>query len=81
MRWFAKQADPALTTALASFLRSSPSLFPKSNKLTTHDATTLSRLLVARGIEDPKAAEMFLSPSLSHLHSANLMSGMAAALE
>jgi single-stranded-DNA-specific exonuclease len=81
MRWFAKQADPALTTALASFLRSSPSLFPKSNKLTANDATTLSRLLVARGIEDPKAAEMFLAPSLSHLHPANLMSGMPAALE
>jgi single-stranded-DNA-specific exonuclease len=81
MRWFAKQADPALTTALASFLRESSSLFPGSNKLTAADASTLSRLLVARGIEDPQAAERFLSPSLSHLHAAGLMSGMAEALE
>ncbi len=41
----------------------------------------LARLLVTRGITDPEAAERFLAPSLSHLHSPYLMAGMQAAVE
>ena len=80
MRWFAKYADPALTNSLALFLRGAPSLQLKKD-LRSNDALTLARLLVARGISDPQAADLFLSPSLSHLHSPHLMSGMTAALE
>jgi single-stranded-DNA-specific exonuclease len=80
MRWFAKHADPALTNSLALFLRSTPSLQLKTD-LKSNDALTLARLLVARGISDPQSADLFLSPSLSHLHSPYLMSGMTPALE
>ena len=41
----------------------------------------LARLLVMRGITDGKSAGRFLSPSLSHLHSPYLMSGLTAAVE
>jgi single-stranded-DNA-specific exonuclease len=80
MRWFAKHADPGQTAALASFLRGNPSFQLQPNQLNENDATTLARLLVARGINDPQSAELFLFPSLSHLHSPHLMSGMTAAL-
>jgi hypothetical protein len=80
MRWFAKYADPALTNSLALFLRGAPSLQLKKD-LRSNDALTLAGLLVVRGISDPQSADLFLSPSLSHLHSPHLMSGMTAALE
>src|SRR5205814_10010290 len=44
-------------------------------------AFTLAGLLAARGIADPEAAERFLFPSLSHLHSPYTMSGMKAAVD
>jgi len=34
-----------------------------------------------RGIDNPEVAERFLTPSLSHLHSPYLMSGMKAAVD
>lgn len=41
----------------------------------------IARLLAARGIATPQRAEEFLSPSLSHLHSPYLMSGLRAAVD
>jgi len=43
--------------------------------------TTLARLLVMRGIDDSQTAGRFLTPSLAHLHSPYLMSGMKAAVD
>ena len=40
----------------------------------------VARLLVARGIDTPEAAERFLNPSLDDLHDPLLMLGMAAAV-
>ncbi len=41
---------------------------------------TLAKLLVLRGIDSPESALPFLSPSLAHLHSPYLMTGMKAAV-
>jgi single-stranded-DNA-specific exonuclease len=41
----------------------------------------LARLLVQRGIEELSAAEAFLHPSLSQLHSPDLMAGMREAVD
>jgi len=74
MKWLPKTADAARTKLLAAELAANASLGLK-------DARTLARLLVMRGLDDPETAERFLSPSLSHLHSPYLMSGMKAAVE
>jgi single-stranded-DNA-specific exonuclease len=42
---------------------------------------TVAELLVARGISDAESAAEFLAPSLDHLHSPYLMTGMQAAIE
>jgi single-stranded-DNA-specific exonuclease len=41
----------------------------------------IARLLAARGIVTPEQAAEFLSPSLAHLHSPYLMSGLRAAVQ
>ena len=41
----------------------------------------IARLLAARGITTPEQAQEFLSPSLSHLHSPYLMTGLRAAVD
>src|SRR6266849_3595167 len=75
MRWVAKNADAAAAETLAAELSIQPSLGLKNPKL----ATTVARLLLMRGISGAEAAEHFLAPSLSHLHSPYLMSGMKTA--
>jgi single-stranded-DNA-specific exonuclease len=67
MRWLAKSANQSQVDALATALRGKNSVVP--------------RLLVMRGITDPIEAERFLAPSLSHLHSPYVMSGMKAAVD
>ena len=42
---------------------------------------TLAKLLVLRGIDSPESALPFLLPSLDHLHSPYLMTGMKAAVD
>src|SRR5438477_3986273 len=42
---------------------------------------TLAKLLLLRGIQGPESAMSFLSPSISHLHSPYMLSGMKAAVE
>ncbi len=44
-------------------------------------AAVLARLLVIRGIDQIEMAERYLSPSLAHLHSPYLMTGMKAAVD
>jgi single-stranded-DNA-specific exonuclease len=77
MKWALKTADPARLESLAEELRSHSSFGAK-----THDqATTLARLLIMRGITDAESAARFLSPSLSHLHPPELMTGLRAAVD
>src|SRR5882724_11187311 len=77
MRWDLKTADPRTVEHLAAELNSQPSLRLKNPQI----ASTLARLLVMRGISEGEAAERFLSPALSHLHSPYLMAGMKAAVD
>src|SRR5277367_5120602 len=77
MRWIPKAADPNRIEGLGEGLLSNASLGLKDRQL----ASTLASLLVMRGIDDPETAERFLAPSLSHLHSPYLMSGMKAAVD
>src|SRR5271170_3935975 len=77
MKWISKTADSSYVELLAAALSSSTAIGLKERQL----ATTLARLLVMRGIDDPETAERFLAPSLAHLHSPYLMSGMKAAVD
>jgi single-stranded-DNA-specific exonuclease len=77
MRWVPKIADAAQTEVLAAALLSNAGLSLKDPTV----AATLARLLVLRGIDDSETAERFLTPSLGHLHSPYLMSGMKAAVD
>jgi single-stranded-DNA-specific exonuclease len=77
MRWDLKTADSAAVERLAAELISQPSLCLKNPEI----ASTLARLLLMRGISEVEAAEHFLAPALSHLHSPYLMSGMKTAVD
>src|SRR6202521_3746618 len=77
MKWVSKAADAGHVELLATALFSNASLSLKDPQL----ASTLARLLVMRGIDDYETAERFLTPSLSHLHSPYLMSGMQSAVD
>jgi single-stranded-DNA-specific exonuclease len=78
VKWQLKPASSELVAALAAALQK------QSRLALTHDpslAHTLARLLVMRGIADPDDAIRFLAPSLTHLHSPYLMTGMQAAVD
>jgi single-stranded-DNA-specific exonuclease len=77
MKWVSKNADPAVVDRLSAELISESSLGLKNAEL----ASTIARLLVTRGISEAEAAKHFLTPSISHLHSPDLMTGMKAALD
>jgi single-stranded-DNA-specific exonuclease len=77
MRWIFKNVDSRPVQLLSEGLRSRAALGITNPHLTS----TLARLLVARAITDAEAAEYFLLPSLSHLHSPYFMSGMKTAVD
>jgi single-stranded-DNA-specific exonuclease len=66
MRWVFREADPTEVNRLASEAGIAP---------------ILARILLTRGIRTAEEAARFLSPSLAHLHSPYLMSGMRVAVE
>src|SRR5581483_11202861 len=74
MRWVPKIADPVEVEVLAAELRG-------NGTRDTNFSSVVARLLVARGIRDGASAERFLAPSLAHLHSPYLMSGMKTAVD
>jgi single-stranded-DNA-specific exonuclease len=77
MRWDLKTTDSSAVECLAAQLFSQSSLGLKNPEV----ASTLARLLMIRGIADGEAAGRFLAPSLSHLHSPYLMTGMKTAVD
>jgi single-stranded-DNA-specific exonuclease len=77
MKWASKTANAAQVDSFADELRSNAGLGVKDVSL----ASTLARLLITRGITDPAAAARFLSPSLSHLHPPEQMTGLRAAVD
>jgi single-stranded-DNA-specific exonuclease len=66
MRWVFREADSSEIARLASEAGIAP---------------IVARILLTRGIRTGEEAERFLSPSLAHLHSPYLMSGMNAAVD
>ena len=66
MRWALRNADAAVVERLARETGLSP---------------TIARLLVARGVESAEGASRFLSPSIDHLHSPYLMTGLRQAVQ
>ena len=66
MRWALRTADPTIVQTLASELKLS---------------SIVARLLATRGITSAEAAQRFLWPELSHLHSPYDMLGMKCAVE
>lgn len=76
MRWNLKQTQPDRVQALAEQI-SSLGFFQKSPAV----SCILAKLLLLRGIDSPTSAAPFLSPSLDHLHSPYLMTGMRAAID
>jgi single-stranded-DNA-specific exonuclease len=77
MKWVFKTAETSRVEVLARELKSNAALDLRNSPL----APVLARLLVMRGIGEAESAERFLSPSLAHLHSPYLMSGMKAAVD
>jgi single-stranded-DNA-specific exonuclease len=77
MKWVFKTAETSRVEVLARELKSNAALGLRNSPL----APVLARLLVMRGIGEAESAERFLSPSLAHLHSPYLMSGMKAAID
>jgi len=77
MKWVPKAVDATRIELLAAELAANARLGLRDPQLTS----TLARLLVMRGTDDYETAERFLTPSLAHLHSPYLMSGMKAAVD
>jgi single-stranded-DNA-specific exonuclease len=77
MQWIQKPTDGVSAEALSACLRSD-SRFGGS---VARSASVLAPLLVRRGISNVEDAHRFLSPSLAHLHSPELMTGLRAALD
>src|SRR5580693_9442312 len=78
MKWLPKTVAEAEISSLARDLRSVTALNLNGD---AHLASTLARLLVMRGITDPADAERYLIPSIAHLHSPYLLSGMRQAVD
>ena len=76
MQWIHKTTDHALVAPLIAGLRNEPSL-----RRVAHAAHILAPLLVRRGITDSESASAFLSPTLSHLHAPERMTGLRAAVD
>ena len=74
MRWIQKPIDHPLVAPLIDGLRANPALRGVSGHI-------LAPLLVRRGITDADSAATFLSPSLSHLHAPERMSGLRLAVD
>ena len=76
MQWIHKTTDHTLVATLIAGLRAEPSL-----RRIAHAAPLLAPLLLRRGITDPESASAFLSPTLSHLHAPERMTGLRAAVD
>src|SRR5258708_7550263 len=78
MRWILRDVNGHLLASLPSELRDSPVL---RGAVSVQALPILSSLLVRGGITDADSATRFLTPSLSHLHPPEQMSGIPAAVD
>jgi single-stranded-DNA-specific exonuclease len=76
MRWLQKTTDQTQVDPLIAALRSG-----SARRGVANAAPILAPLLVRRGITDLESANVFLSPSLSHLHAPDRMMGLRAAVD
>jgi single-stranded-DNA-specific exonuclease len=75
MKWIPKCVDESKVPTLVVELRQQCGI------KTAPQAEILARLLIMRGVEDGESAHRFLSPSLAHLYSPYLLTGMKAAVD
>src|SRR5579871_4715003 len=73
MKWIPRTAAPDLVETIAAGLRADTRFRESAN--------VLASLLANRGIADTDSAQRFLSPSLSHLHLPDQMTGLRAAVD
>ena len=78
MQWNQKPSDRSAVESLITALRADPVF---RGHPAARSASILAPLLVRRGIADAEAAHRFLSPSLSHLHLPEQMTGLRAAVD
>ena len=83
-RWQLAVDDPARVQILAVSLRDLPFASCQSNGRSSPSASslhTLAGLLLRRGLSDAESAARFLSPSLTHLHLPEQMTGVRCAVD
>jgi single-stranded-DNA-specific exonuclease len=78
MQWIQKPTDQSQVAQLIASLRNDSAFRGTASARTAH---ILAPLLVRRGITDAASAQHFLAPSLTHLHSPELMTGLQAAVD
>ena len=79
MQWIPKPTDQSLVDP--SDCRLCGLMPPSAEPPALERAHILAPLLVRRGITNADAAQRFLSPSLSHLHAPDQMTGLRAAVD
>lgn len=77
MQWIYKPTDTPAVESLIASLRSDSSFRATA---AARAANVLAPLLIRRGIPDAVSAQRFLSPSISHLHPPERLTGLAAAV-
>lgn len=85
MRWQLAADDPAQVQALAASLRDLPfashALNGRSSANSFGSFQILAGLLLRRGLSDAESAARFLTPSLTHLHLPEHMTGLRCAVD
>ena len=77
MQWIQKHTNSVSAETLAACLRSDPAF----RGAVARSASILAPLLLRRGITVGEEAARFLSPSLSHLHAPEQMTGLRSAVD
>ncbi len=76
MQWIQKSSDNQAVASLVAALRADSATTGIRNS-----ASILAPLLVRRGLTDLDSANIFLSPSISHLHAPERMTGLPTAVD
>jgi single-stranded-DNA-specific exonuclease len=78
MQWSHKPPEKRTVQLLSAQLRTDSAL---RNRVDENTVPILAEMLVRRGITDAESAARFLTPSLTHLHSPEQMTGLRAAVD
>jgi single-stranded-DNA-specific exonuclease len=86
VRWELRSHDSDEVQNLAQILTAQKNLLAGSssfsaNQISQDAIRTLAGILARRGVTDAESAAQFLSPSLSHLHAPEKMTGLRAAVD